>query len=84
MENDPVKRKMERPLLSRKLIILEEDGTLRVAEADPQAYREISNGRLYEKKAPAKFWVPPVYYKGLLYCRNLAGDLFCVDLRRGN
>jgi outer membrane protein assembly factor BamB len=66
-----------------KLIILEEDGTLRVAEATPAAYREISSGKLLGNgRKPGKFWTPPVLYKGRIYCRDWFRSLFCVDVRK--
>jgi outer membrane protein assembly factor BamB len=64
-----------------KLIILEDNGTLHIAEATPSAYKEISSGDvLLGEQKFRKFWTPPVLYKGKIYCRNNAGDLICIDV----
>jgi outer membrane protein assembly factor BamB len=66
-----------------KLIILEDDGTLRIIEATPSAYKEISSGDVLEgEKKLRKFWTPPVLYKGKIYVRNYAGDLVCIDVSK--
>jgi hypothetical protein len=67
-----------------KLIILEENGTLRIAEANPQSYKEISSCDVLggEKKLGGWFYTPPVLYKGKIYCRNYAGDLICIDVSK--
>ncbi len=64
-----------------KLIMLEEDGTLRIAEATPSAYKEISSGDVLEgERKLRQFWTPPVLCNGKIYCRNFAGDLICIDV----
>ena len=66
-----------------KLIILEEDGTLHIAEATPSSYKDISSGDVLEgERTFRKFWTPPVLYKGKIYCRNFAGDLICIDVSK--
>ena len=67
---------------SGKLIILDEDGILRITEATPTSYREISSadvlegGRQYEM-----FWTPPVLCSGRIYCRDwFNGLLICIDV----
>ncbi len=64
------------------LIILESSGTLRVAEAIPSEYSEISSCKLPSKSGIHKWWTPPVLYNGKIYCRNTAGDLLCIDVRK--
>jgi outer membrane protein assembly factor BamB len=65
-----------------KLIILNEKGILMIAEASPEKYREISRGDvLLGKKRSRRFWMPPVLSGGRVFCRNLAGELICVDMR---
>jgi outer membrane protein assembly factor BamB len=62
-----------------KLIILDEDGTLYIAEATPSSYKEISSGDVLEgENKSRKFHTPPVLYKGKIYVRSLAGDLVCI------
>lgn len=64
-----------------KLIILEENGTLHIAQATPSAYQEISSCDLYRgEKAHRLFYTPPVLCNGRIYCRNFSGDLFCLDV----
>ncbi len=66
-----------------KLIILEEDGTLHIAEATPSSYQEISSSDVLEGERKARtFYTPPVLYKGKIYCRNLAGDLVCINVSK--
>ena len=64
-----------------KLILLELNGMLRIAEAISSTYRELSSvDVLGGEKRPRIFATPPVLYKGKIYCRNLAGDLVCIDV----
>ena len=64
-----------------RLIMLELDGTLHVAEAAPAAYQELAVadvlGGANEKRL---FATPPVLCNGRIYCRNFTGDLVCVDV----
>jgi outer membrane protein assembly factor BamB len=54
-----------------KLIILEDDGTLYIAEATPVEYKEISSGDvLGGEEKYRKFWISPVLYKSKIYFRN--------------
>jgi outer membrane protein assembly factor BamB len=65
-----------------RLLVLEVNGTLRIAEASPEAYRELaSTDVLAGANRPRRFLVPPVPSGGLIYCRNYAGDLVCLDVR---
>jgi outer membrane protein assembly factor BamB len=61
----------------KHLLILEDAGTLRVAEATPAAYREVAKAKVLNGPC----WSSPVLAHGLLYCHNNAGDLVCLDLR---
>ncbi len=66
-----------------KLIILEGDGTLRIAKAKPSSYREISSGDVLDgEQKIRKFWTPPVLNRGKIYCRNYKGDLICIDVSK--
>jgi outer membrane protein assembly factor BamB len=66
-----------------KLIMLEEDGTLHIAEAASSSYKEISSGNIVVgKRTFEKFWTPPVLYKGKIYCRDRSRFLFCVDVSK--
>jgi len=61
-----------------KLIIMEETGTLVVADVSPTAYREIARASEVGEK---KFWTMPVLSGGRIYCRNHQGDLVCVSVQ---
>jgi len=66
-----------------KLIILEDDGTLRIAEASPSSYKEISSGNVFgDERKSRSFWTHPVLCNSKIYCRNRAGDLVCVDVSK--
>jgi hypothetical protein len=66
-----------------KLILLESNGTLRIAEASPEGYREISSADvLAGEKRPRRFVTAPVLCRGRIYCRNFTGDLICVDVSK--
>jgi outer membrane protein assembly factor BamB len=66
------------------LFLLELTGTLHMVEADPASYRELGSADVLKglKRRPRTFATPPVLANGLLYCRNFAGDLVCIDVRR--
>ena len=61
------------------LIILEGNGTLRIAEATPTTYKEISSAAII-KGYGHQFWTHPVLYNGKIYCRDFRGPLICVDV----
>jgi outer membrane protein assembly factor BamB len=66
-----------------KLIILDVNGTLRVAEASPTSYQELcSVDVLAGAQKPRIFASPPVLCNAKIYCRNYAGDLVCIDVSR--
>jgi hypothetical protein len=66
-----------------KLIILEENGTLRIAEATPSSYQEIASCDILEgERTVRKFWTPPVLCNGKIYCRNYNGELVCIDVSK--
>jgi len=68
---------------AKKLILLDVHGTLRIVEASPAVYREISCADvLGGANRPRRFMVPPVLCGGRIYCRNYAGDLVCIDVRQ--
>jgi outer membrane protein assembly factor BamB len=66
-----------------KLIMLEANGTLHVAEATPREYRELSSADVFGGgNKPRLFVTPPVLCGGRVYCRNYAGDLVCIDVSK--
>jgi outer membrane protein assembly factor BamB len=75
-----------------KLIVLTERGELKIAEATPEAYREIVSANLVQassarasgtKRKRAFWWTNPVMVDGVLYLRSDRGDLVGVSLRAG-
>lgn len=60
-----------------KLMILSDEGTLVTAKASPDSYQEISRFKVLDHQC----WTVPVLCNGLVYCRDSAGNLACVDLR---
>lgn len=66
-------------LADGKLIVLGEKGTLAIAEASFEGYKELASAKVLTGKC----WTVPVLANGRLYARNAAGDLVCVDLRQG-
>lgn len=59
-----------------KLLILSEDGTLVVAEATREGYRELARSPFLEGRC----WTVPTLVDGRIYGRNAVGKLVCVDL----
>jgi outer membrane protein assembly factor BamB len=64
-----------------KLIVLEEQGVLHVAEATSSSYVEISSAEIPLEQTDRQFYTSPVLYQGKIYCRSYKGDLVCIDVR---
>ena len=59
-----------------KLVVMSETGDLVIAEASPDAYKELN-------RTPAvggKSWVIPVLANGRIYCRNNSGEVAGLEL----
>ena len=70
-----------------KLIILDEDGILHIAEVTPEAYREIASGKVQRTtggkprgRNRKHWWTNPVLVDGYLYLRSDKGDFVCLDI----
>jgi outer membrane protein assembly factor BamB len=71
-----------------KLIIIDGDGDLIVAEANPTRYSEISRAKViplrnwqsYGRDEPRCCWTNPVLAHGLVYARDTYGEIVCVDM----
>ncbi len=59
------------------LIVLTQKGELSIAKASPTDHTPISTAQILGGKS----WTAPVLANGLLYARNGAGDMVCLDLR---
>ena len=72
-----------------KLIILNSDGELIIAEASPKAYKVISSAKLFRLKTfgsypegdPNCCWTAPILSNGKIYARTTYGALVCVDMK---
>ena len=72
-----------------KLILLNEMGMLRTAEATEQGYKEISATRVLPapndigvpRNKRNRCWAPPVLANGLIYVRNTYGNIVCIDIK---
>ena len=64
-------------LADGKLIVLGEKGKLVVAEAVPESYRELGGAQVLSGRC----WTVPVLSNGMIYARNAAGDLVCIDVK---
>ena len=64
-------------LAGDRLVVLSERGELVVAPASPDGFRPTARGQILSGKC----WTMPAFANGLLYARNAAGDLVCVDMR---
>jgi outer membrane protein assembly factor BamB len=69
-----------------RFIILTEAGTVIVARAGAEGYRELARGQVSglgsdrDKATKGKCWTAPVLCRGRLFIRTDRGDLACVDL----
>jgi hypothetical protein len=61
-----------------KLIMLSEAGELMIAPASPEKFTPSTKAKVLDGKC----WTVPVLCDGRVYCRNAAGDVVCVGLRR--
>ena len=65
-------------LADGKLIILSDQGELVIAEATSEAFRPISKAKVLDGRC----WTVPVLAGGRIYCRNAAGDVVALDVRK--
>jgi hypothetical protein len=66
-----------------KLIILEDDGSLHIAEATPSSFKEISSCNVLESEQTfRRFWTHPGFCNGRLHCKDVAGNLVCIDVSK--
>lgn len=61
-----------------KLLVLSEAGELIVAPASSEGFKPSARAKVLEGKC----WTAPVLANGRVLCRNGAGDVVCIDLRR--
>ncbi|MCP5042051.1 MAG: hypothetical protein GY944_13560, partial [bacterium] len=61
-----------------RLLVMNSDGELIVAEATPEEFRELSRKKVLDGGV---YWTMPVLVDGLIYVRNSLGDMRCLDHR---
>ena len=61
-----------------KLVVLGEKGELIIGELNSKQWVERSRTQAIDYRC----WTVPVLANGQVFCRNDAGDLSCIDLRR--
>ena len=52
-------------------------GELIVTEVTPAAFKPLARAQVLGGRC----WIVPVFADGRLYCRNLQGDLVCLDVK---
>ena len=65
-------------LADGKLIALQENGTLLVAEASRDAFKPLAKAQVLAGRC----WTVPALSDGRLFLRNAAGDAVCLDVRK--
>ena len=60
-----------------RLIALSETGELLIAEAKPDAFKELARAQVLGGRC----WTVPVLSNGRIFCRNAKGDLVCLNVR---
>jgi outer membrane protein assembly factor BamB len=61
-----------------RLILLSDDGHLVIAEASDKEYKPLAKAEVLQGKC----WTMPVLAGGRIYCRNAAGDVVCLDVKK--
>jgi outer membrane protein assembly factor BamB len=64
-------------LADGKLFVMLDGGTLLVAEASPNAFKELARAKILDGQC----WTMPMVANGRVYCRSHAGELVCLDLQ---
>ncbi len=72
-----------------KLIVIAGQGWLRVVQASPEGYQEMSAAKVLEmadntgvhRRRQCHCWTAPTLANGLAWVRNSYGELACVDMR---
>ncbi|MHC4401105.1 MAG: PQQ-binding-like beta-propeller repeat protein [Planctomycetota bacterium] len=60
-----------------KLVVLDEEGELVIADATPDGYRELARAKVLNSRC----WVMPVLARGRIYAKSNKGELVCLDVR---
>jgi len=60
-----------------KLVVLDETGTLVIADATSEGYHELARAKVLDSRS----WVMPVLASGRIYAKSNLGELVCLDVR---
>ena len=60
-----------------RLVILSEKGELVIANASPDAFKEVTRGQVLTGRC----WTPPAIAGGRIFCRNAKGDVVAVEIK---
>ena len=63
-------------LIGRRLLVLTDKGELVLADAAPDAYKELGRAKVLDGNC----WTSPVPHDGRVYCRNHRGEIVCLDV----
>lgn len=61
-----------------KLVVLSESGELLIAPSSPKEFSPTARAKVLDGKC----WTVPVLSNKSIYCRNAAGELVCVDVKK--
>jgi len=61
-----------------KLIVLSDEGELITTPATPTGFKPLAKAKALDGKC----WTVPVLARGRIYCRDAAGDLVCLDVKK--
>jgi outer membrane protein assembly factor BamB len=64
-------------IADRKLIVLNEKGELSIAPASAEGFKVIAHAQVLDGKC----WTSPVLADGRIFCRDIAGDVVCLNVR---
>lgn len=61
-----------------KLIVMSDKGELIIAKAQPTGFEALARAKVLSGKC----WTTPVLANGRIYCRNAAGNVVCLDVKK--
>jgi outer membrane protein assembly factor BamB len=76
--------------VDKKLIVIDGDGDLYIAKANPEKFDVISQAKViqlrhwqsYPDGEPNTCWTSPAFANGKIYIRSTGGELVCVDVSK--
>lgn len=65
-------------IVGGRIIVLDEQGELVIAESSPDAYRELARAKVLSERC----WCMPVLANGCIFAKSNLGNLVCLDVHR--